>query len=532
MKESTNISKLKKQIKDNVAVNDEIVCDLCDQLITEATKLDDGESIAFAYVWKADYYFYVEPDQTKLFEYLTEAGKHIDEEHASTLLEKYYTLFRLYHHSFADYKTSLAYALKGLKIAEQLHDESRIATYYGIIGEMYLDYECYSQALYYFNESLSMLDHDDSNNFGTLRLILVSLFDCLIKSNKFDYAKQTLDYLSNIKLEQSKLKIYIDRCAMIYYSYIKDEDKTNMYAQELLKDGAFEFVNTSFAFDFISCLYDSMMRIDNQKEAEKALKMLREMTKEHDYYNLLKIANFQIQFNVRYHPENLADSYKEYYHYYTKDEARLDQIKIGGLHAKITLHERFLEQTKMSEKMKSMEDEANLDGLTKVHNRRFMNSQLSSILQNKKNKNIGLIIIDIDFFKEYNDTYGHLKGDIVLQELANIMRNHCSTNLEVCRYGGDEFVCICENSSLANMRSYIEKIQSSLYLLNIKHSGSLCSDRVTLSIGYGIHELPMAAHIFSFFEDVDLALYQAKEKGRNNVVALNEESEGSDHERK
>lgn len=525
MEQSDIILDLKRRIKENIAVHDEVICNLCDNLIKEATILNDMVSIAFAYVWKADYYFYVEPSRDMMLTQLREAEIYINENEACDLLEKYYTLFRLYYRYIDDHKSSLSYTLKALKVAETIQSELRISANTAIIGEYYLDHGCYSEALYYLKKSLQTLDFNNPENYRTMRLILISLFDCLIYLNEYNQAKETLNYLSNLKLEEVDLKVYVDRCQMVYYSYLKDEELTNSFASEMLKDGVMEFVNARFAFDFISNLFHSMTRIENEKEAKRAIELLKQLIRDEDYDQHLKIASFQIVYNKQFNPKKLAQSYKAYYHDYNNALNLLEQLKVEGLNAKILLHETALIHNEMSEKIKAMEDEAIVDELTNVYNRRFLNDKQNAIIHDASNKNVGYIILDIDYFKEYNDYYGHVLGDEVLRQVASILKDNCFHNMEVCRYGGDEFICVLWNSDITIMNTYIETVQSALFELNFEHQNSSCSNRVTLSIGYGIHRLPIADHLYCFIEEVDQALYHAKEKGRNRAFALIYEEE-------
>ena len=516
------IVELKKQIKDNIAVHDELVCNFCDTLIQKAHIVDDKESFAFAYVWKADHFFYVTPDRNQMYEYLVKALSYIDQKKPSELLEKLYTLCNLFYESISDEKSSLNYCLRALEVAESLNLKQRISANYGSIGEFFIKYGYYKETLNYLTKSLQILDENNEENHRLIRMILVSLSQVYIELNELGSAKKMIDKLYTLKLEEKDIKIFIDKCSVAYYAKLKDVEKTVYYADELLADGAFHYTNRLFAIEFITTIFKSMLQIKQKEYASKMLDLLNQLVEETEYERQLELIKCNIQFDKIFQPDQLIKHYKAYYQIYKEATNLSRQLKIEGLNAKIKLHEKKIEQNEIKEKMISMENVANIDELTRVYNRRYLNIKQSAIIADKASKSLGYIIVDVDYFKEYNDYYGHVLGDKVLKSVAQCLQTNTDKNMVVCRYGGDEFTCIFWNLNSEDVQAYIEKVRTSLNEKNIAHQYSLCSDRVTLSIGFGIQPLPIPSNTnqFTFFEKVDKALYEAKKKGRNTVSEM------------
>ena len=129
-------------------------------------------------------------------------------------------------------------------------------------------------------------------------------------------------------------------------------------------------------------------------------------------------------------------------------------------------------------------------------------------------------LCDIDYFKQYNDRFGHQQGDTCLKQVAKAIASSVSLPADVvARYGGEEFALILPRTSTDNALQIAEKIRVKINNLNISHPSSLVSDRVTLSLGV-TSVIPSYKYTKKqLLITADKALYQAKKQGRNCVVA-------------
>jgi diguanylate cyclase (GGDEF)-like protein/PAS domain S-box-containing protein len=158
------------------------------------------------------------------------------------------------------------------------------------------------------------------------------------------------------------------------------------------------------------------------------------------------------------------------------------------------------------------------DGLTQIANRRHFNQSLESEWKRLARERLPLSIIlcDIDYFKLYNDTYGHLAGDTCLQQVAQVLRRatHRPADL-AARYGGEEFVIMLPNTELVGAIRVAESIRSRMRRLAIAHVNSPVKPRVTLSLGVASTTPASHSSPESLIRMADLALYQAKALGRD-----------------
>lgn len=158
------------------------------------------------------------------------------------------------------------------------------------------------------------------------------------------------------------------------------------------------------------------------------------------------------------------------------------------------------------------------DPLTGLYNRRFMEKQLTKLVKSlsRTNNVLSVLMIDIDFFKNYNDVYGHAEGDICIKEVAEILKT--SINREddyIARYGGEEFIAILPNTDEKGARLIAERILQRVTMKAIPHKSSRAANHVTVSIG-GVSGIPERNfNVRNYIECADKALYTSKSNGRN-----------------
>lgn len=167
-----------------------------------------------------------------------------------------------------------------------------------------------------------------------------------------------------------------------------------------------------------------------------------------------------------------------------------------------------------------LEQLALIDCLTEIYNRRFYELDIKKVWSacNRNNTKLSIAMIDIDFFKSYNDEYGHLKGDNALRTVANHIKKQLKRPHDIiARYGGEEFAVILPNTDAESAQRLLSEVCSSVENLQIEHDSSSISHYLTISVG-GASTIPTRDMDHeSFLKIVDEHLYQAKAQGRNKV---------------
>ena len=163
---------------------------------------------------------------------------------------------------------------------------------------------------------------------------------------------------------------------------------------------------------------------------------------------------------------------------------------------------------------------ATLDSLTKIANRYYFDQTLTKewLIGQRQKWSLSLILCDVDHFKLCNDYYGHQAGDRCLEQVAQAISKTVNRPADlVARYGGEEFGVIIPQTTAENALHIATKIRQQIEILNIPHSASLVSDRVSLSLGVA-SVIPNHQHSQQqLLVTADKALYQAKSKGRNCI---------------
>ncbi len=180
----------------------------------------------------------------------------------------------------------------------------------------------------------------------------------------------------------------------------------------------------------------------------------------------------------------------------------------------------------------TLRNQAIRDPLTGLFNRRYLEETLEQeISRAARNKQqIGAIMIDIDHFKRYNDTYGHEAGDAVLSELGRFLEKSLRGGDTPCRYGGEEFTVLLPGASLENALQKAERLREGVKELNVQHRGRSIG-AITLSMGVACFpDQGLTGEIL--LRAADQALYQAKASGRDRVVSAGAASDGENGEKK
>jgi len=178
----------------------------------------------------------------------------------------------------------------------------------------------------------------------------------------------------------------------------------------------------------------------------------------------------------------------------------------------------------------NLDEKVHFDSLTGIYNRRFLDDNIKRVI-NSLARNHGVLsvmMLDIDFFKKYNDTYGHKMGDTCLKAVAKALSETGRADDCVIRYGGEEFVVLLPNTDEAGAGITAGRFLESVRSLCIPHINSDIADYVTISIGATTVKVKHNHQYMNYIERADEALYYSKDTGRNKYTHLKYHDEEGD----
>ena len=216
------------------------------------------------------------------------------------------------------------------------------------------------------------------------------------------------------------------------------------------------------------------------------------------------------------------------YDYIIKPFEDLEQITTLVAHAwekarLVIENRRLIDELQASNKV--LRELAVVDGLTHLYNHRFFQESLAKhlSLSTRNKRTLSLLFIDVDHFKQYNDTHGHPEGDNVLKTLAGIMSKRLRTSDLIARYGGEEFVVLLPETSEAGALVVAENLRISVESHTFKGGDSQPLGKVTISVGVAVFP-ETATEGADLIRKADQALYKAKNEGRNRLCLADKDT--------
>ncbi len=401
-----------------------------------------------------------------------------------------------------DYEKALSCYLDALEITEsQIKDpqlELNAASIYLNIGEIYYIQKEFSNSLEYMQKALELaIKHNNIILIGEaetkLGRAMIELHDYQKASMHYQRAREHYDTIHN-KFYKIELLIYQAKL-----SDLLGNDSLG-YLEEALTDAALLGLDSKVSqlYNILSNYYEQQ---ENYQEALNYYKYYSMKEKEIEASNLsqkLEILSIELEHNKskkdRRHIREITRKLRNDINHTTKE---LEDIKQKNM--------RLIQESMMDE-------------LTQTYNRRGIQHQYNKLMASHEGQrdNIAVYMIDIDFFKAYNDSLGHIQGDICLGKVAAILKSIPTKDYFVGRFGGEEFVVIAkvktvdEAKDLAeHMRQQIEKMQL-MYYVDEK--------AVNLTISIGAKYVESTTHeMLQVIDFADKALYKAKQSGRNCV---------------
>ncbi len=496
---------------------------LCRELLKLSDSNGDAYGQMFAHTFLGDYYVAVN-EVDRAGDHLLRAlalleDKQMDE--CDEVRMRVYLLLGIFYEHRADEQNSIQYNIDALSLARKLGDAVSEGA---ILNNMAFSFQRRNDsdmALAYFKHSYEL---QKSLPDSHLRIIFMSnLAEALSAAGKPDEALQYIEECERAEADP----VLKERCLQVnwclYHAKKGEMEQCVKWVDKILSQQNDRMQEKMLEFENYHALFQCMMDIGCGEYAHKFFKLMEKTCQKGSVDQLNIMEKKRIAYVLAFEPEEKHfEAYRRYYEKMQEIKNKIDETITSAMKAMIRLDELNRSNEALVSEQEELKSQNDIDELTGSYSRRHMENLVRRLSEGEQRKEISIVMVDVDYFKEYNDHYKHIKGDEVLKAVSGCLNDNRTEGIYPCRFGGDEFTCICEDVGESQIREYIALVRADLERRNIEHKKSLCADRVTLSVGAAIGSGSTDTTVV--MELADRALYRSKKEGRNRVTVVQVES--------
>lgn len=488
--------------------------ELCMQMLTGC---EDKYTEAFGRTYLGDAYHTMGQIEHALPEYkkaLELAGENAYDD----LLSMLYNSVGVVYMYNDDEQSALDYFFSGIELAEKLNDKMMHATLLANIAYVYRSAGALDEAEKMMDESYRMIreaQHNDANvEMDELGYKLDKIWIKLQKHETDEaWKRMQCDEIQNDDSRDNKINF------AIYYEQISDTKQCLKYIEEALEDTVHEvnqFEEAFYLFELIEICIKAKLYTKAEEISDIAEKLL--FTEIGTVGKWTTFMGYRIEiYEALGRTEELKNAYEKYYVYDQEYEEEKAHATVKRVRRKIELLHELDRKNEIKQRQADLYDRRGRDALTKLYNRWGIKGRIETLYQEYCGRDLSLAvaIADVDFFKEYNDTYGHIAGDKCLKTVAEILKKNAGEESIVGRYGGDEFLIVLWGKTQKETEQMFDSIREELADNHIENKNSAVSDAVTVTAGGVITKLETWTDFTACLHEADLALYEVKKQSRD-----------------
>lgn len=484
------------------------------RLLELSLKFRHVYGVALANIYLANYYLL--NDYIIQYESCITKAKKIakDKEYYDILLECY-KLEGIHYSNMCDDVAAVSAFFEGAIIADLVKNYLTAAIFYNNIAEFFFESNDNRSAGKYYLKALSLLKGGkDEKSIFYQSYIMINLVNLAYKTKNIKKAKKYLDLVVALHCQKGTLSIYLNIAYVKYYLLIADMDNALSKIQMVLKEIEQLEGGNGIIFPIYMYVMELLVVMKQQDFANWCHDRIKQLLKTANTSDKMKGQKILISYYQTFNIEPV-EMYEEFYRVSVEAEKTNQLVNSEWLKNYLLLYQTNKEQENMLKKREDLLVMVDIDELTGLYNRRYYSKLVTKQLHRKDVTILGYIMIDVDYFKEYNDLYGHVQGDVVLQTIGQVLQAHLPIQGAAARYGGDEFSCLLVNTTAKQITDFIMAVQKDLRSHKIVHESNKVSKYISLS--FGIVNLANDESLIEkkLLHCADKALYEAKAKGRN-----------------
>ena len=512
---------------------------ICCELLEQGKQSGNDYEIAYAYHYMGDACFSLgEVDEA--LKYLMMSEKVQKHNGFDELRMRTYNIIGVIYSNIGDALLSLDYYHAAMELARKYNDTELQGMIYNNVGVLLTNAGDNANATQYYEKAYEYFncegDEDNEPACGMFRLYM-NVAEGMRIEKRYANEKAYLDEVMKIintdtLVPMDKIKL-VHAYGMLYYETGEYEKAFDMCvkAVALCENN----MNDIDSFDDYRDIVELLINMDKIGHIQGILECLSDMAEKSDIdKRRIQVCRFRIQiYEKTGEKEKYAEQLRIYYQLRKRINAERNDIIISAIDNRCRLEDERKENKRLNEDNLKLIRESEIDELTGIYNRlafrRRYDRMYKYALRNAHTYCMG--ILDIDFFKVYNDSYGHIRGDKCIKQIAAILMHTSDGDFCVARYGGDEFVFMAYDVSEEKVRDFlqrlIENVRNAAIAFDAKPDGT---DKVTISAG-AIIQLHAAEGtlITDLLKRADEVLYKVKQAGKDGYKIMTKKIAGKNN---
>lgn len=488
---------------------------LCLLLTEKAINENDTYALMFSYTFLGDYYLAVSDNQQGYY-FLHEAKRIGEQYHFDDLLVRVYNYTGMFYSSVYDEITALDYFLKSLQAAEKENDALAIAAAYNNIANCFEVKKSFHEALKYYRKSYEYVCAGQKDSYNAQVMALSNLCNCCYQAHDFFDFKACISAFEAIPDEAYNMGMVFMRKYCEIFMKLNDRDMDGFYQkiEEILKLQE-EMEDVLLVYQMALVLCQIMLDLNHEYYAQKCLEILKRISSNREKRMTKTVQELIIKFCRKFdYQRELFEECIKYHDIIIDIEENEQKNSNAGLQLKMEAFYSKEKQTDLEKENDRLKSLISVDDLTGVLNRRSFDQDMHDPKLLTADS-VAVAMLDVDYFKEYNDYYGHQKGDAALKEIGRSLQSISRIGIRTYRYGGDEFAVIFNNQSESTVRQILHALKDDIKKKAIKHDGYRQGEMLSITCGWAF-TMDDVKHMDNLLKEADDNLYKQKEQRKKD----------------
>ncbi|MEH2944266.1 tetratricopeptide repeat-containing diguanylate cyclase [Lachnospiraceae bacterium KK002] len=508
----------------------------CRRLVDVGKEKNDSYLLGFAYYYLAESYLCLNDHQNLM---ICLAESIVNQQKASQwdLLIRSHNVMGVDAFNRGNTTVALDQYITALSYGEKYDFPYETALVTCNIGRLYMGFGEFDSAVRYLKKAQDIFSDYKQEFFGrgNLANTYASLGRCSLFQKNLEEAAEYEEKIREIgEMDETGIDFFMTQGLIVRIRHVQGRfAERDQYIENIIqKLENLQIIMDSHedVFDFL----DFLLEIGKFKELERIFPGLELLVKETGITNLqMELLRRQAEY---YRDTGQRERYLEVCASLYEDGKILKEENVGVIHRstelRFSLKEARLKEEALLKEKKELQERSEKDELTGLPNRYKLNDFAGKIFDraSENQERLSIEIFDVDFFKQYNDAYGHQAGDTCLQQIGEILKELMKrdSNIFCARYGGDEFIIIYYGKTDEEILALAKELRERISGLKIEHKGSQVSEYVTVSQGIRNSVPTHQNRMWDYLYAADGALYNVKRKQKNSICLIHRNEDNAE----